>query len=347
MNITRYEGNPLVTPADVPPSRPDFEVICAFNAGAAVFRKETLLLLRVAERPRPEPGWVIFPVLNPETREIEVRRIAAGEPDLNLKDPRVIVYKGQGFLTSISHLRIARSRDGRNFTVDPQPAIRPQEWYETFGTEDGRVTKIGRKYYINYSGVSAVGITTGLAVTEDFTDFKRMGVIFCPDNRDVEIFPEKVNGKYACYHRPAPKHLGTPDMWLAYSPDLIHWGNHRHVISPRKDSWDSGRVGGGAPPFKTDRGWLSIYHGATPDDWYCLGALLTDLDEPHKVIARSAAPLLRPETDYEMKGFYGHVVFTCGATLAGDTIRIYYGAADTVMALAEVSISELLDDLLR
>ena len=345
MKVTRYSGNPLITPAGVAPSRADFEVVCTFNAGAARFKKETLMLVRVAERPRQEAGWVSFPLLDPDTREIEVRRIAKADPDLDLTDPRVYRYKGAAYLSSISHLRLARSTDGLHFTPEPQPAIKPQEWYEAFGTEDARITRIGRTYYINYSGISSKGITTGLATTVDFKTYCRLGIIFCPDNRDVVFFPEKVNGKYACYHRPAPKHLGTPDVWFAASPNMLHWGEHQHVISPRPDAWDSGRVGGGAPPFKTDRGWLSIYHGATPDDWYCLGALLADLDQPWKVIARSAQPLLKPETDYELHGFYGHVVFTCGATLDGDLIRIYYGAADTVMAVAEVSLSELLSDL--
>ena len=345
MKVTRFAGNPIVTPASMPPSRPDFEVVCTFNAGAIRCRKETLMLVRVAERPKQEAGCVSFPVLNPDTKEIEVRRLSRNDPEVDLSDPRAIRHKNTIYLTSISHLRIARSSDGLHFTADPQPAIKPQEWYEAFGTEDARIQRVGGKYYINYSGVSGLGITTGLIATKDFRSFERLGVIFCPDNRDVVVFPEKVNGKYACYHRPAPKHLGTPDMWLAYSSNMIYWGDHRHVISPRPGAWDSGRVGGGAPPFKTDRGWLSIYHGATPDDWYCLGALLTDLDQPHKVIARSAQPLLRPEADYELKGFYGHVVFTCGATLDGDLIRIYYGGADTVMAVAELSLGELLAEL--
>ena len=342
MKVTRFSGNPIITPADVPPSQPDFEVICTFNAGATVFRKQTLLMVRVAERPRQEEGWVSFPVLNAETREIEVHRIAKNDPGLDTSDPRVFRYKGAACLSSISSLRLARSSDGFHFTIDPQPAIRPQEPYEAFGTEDARITRIGRTYYINYSAISSVGITTGLITTTDFDSYQRHGIIFCPDNRDVVFFPEKVNGKYACYHRPAPKHLGTPDIWFANSPDMIHWGEHRHVIGARADAWDSGRVGGGAPPFKTDRGWLSIYHGATPDDWYCLGAMLADLDQPHRIIARTPQPILKPETDYELNGFYGHVVFTCGATLAGDTIRVYYGAADTVMAVAELDFNELL-----
>ena len=212
MKVTRYSGNPLITPAGVAPSRADFEVVCTFNAGAARFKKETLMLVRVAERPRQEAGWVSFPLLDPDTREIEVRRIAKADPGLDLTDPRVYRYKGAAYLSSISHLRLARSTDGLHFTPEPQPAIKPQEWYEAFGTEDARITRIGRTYYINYSGISSKGITTGLATTVDFKTYSRLGIIFCPDNRDVVFFPEKVNGKYACYHRPAPKHLGTPDM---------------------------------------------------------------------------------------------------------------------------------------
>ena len=345
MKITRCESNPLVTPADVKPSRDDFEVLCAFNAGVARFGDETLMLIRTAERPIQEEGWVSVPALDVETGEIRAHRIAKDDPDADFADPRVVYHKHGFYLSSISHIRIARSTDGLHFSVDDEPAIGPQTCYETFGIEDPRVTHIDGKYYIDYASVSEHGVSTSLAVTEDFVSFERMGVMFCPSNRDVVIFPEKINGRYAAYHRPAPLDIGTLNMWLAWSPDLIHWGGHENVIGPRPGLWDSHRVGAGAPPLKTERGWLSIYHGATPDDWYHLGALLADLDEPGKIIARSEEALLSPEAEYELHGFYGHVVFTCGTTLDGDRLRIYYGAADTVMAAAEVSLSELLDDL--
>jgi len=347
VNVARYEKNPIITTADVPPSREDFEVVCAFNAGVTTLGDETLMLIRTAERPIQEKGWVVFPVYDPQSGQTEVRRLKTSDPDVDVSDPRVIHHGLERYLTSISHLRLARSSDGLNFTVDAEPAIAPAAEYEAFGTEDPRITCIDGTYYIDYVGVSHLGVTTCLAKTTDFVTYERMGVIFCPDNRDVVLFPEKVDDRFVAYHRPAPRTIGTLSMWLARSPDLVYWGEHRHVISPRPDLWDSCRVGGGAPPIKTDRGWLSIYHGATLDDWYCLGALLTDLDEPHKVIARSTGPLLKPETDYEMEGFYGHVVFTCGTTLAGDRLRIYYGAADTVMAVVEVSLGELLDDLVE
>lgn len=347
MNVRRYDGNPVLTPLTVKASREDFEVVCTFNAGVTTAGNETLMMVRTAERPRQEKGWVAFPAFNADRAEIEVRRLRRDDPNLDLADPRVLRYKGDGFLTSISHQRLARSRDGLSFTADSQPVIAAQNHYESFGTEDSRITRIGGKYFITYVGVSPLGVSTCLAVTKDFKQFERMGMIFCPDNRDVVLFPEKLNGMYAAYHRPAPRHLGSPGMWLAYSPDLVHWGRHAHVIEPRRGAWDSGRVGGGAPPIKTEKGWLSIYHGATPDDWYSLGALLTDLEQPQRVLARSRLPLLKPEAKYEMEGFYGHVVFTCGTTLDGDRLRIYYGGADTVMAVAELSLQELLDDLQR
>jgi len=345
VNVIRCEANPLVTPADVRPSRDDFEVLCTFNAGVVRFGDETLMLMRTAERPIQEEAWVSAPVLNVETGEIDVRTISKNDPNADLADPRVIYYKDTFYLTSISHIRIARSTDGIHFTVDDKPAITPHTSYETFGTEDPRVTHIDGKYYIDYASVSERGVSTSLAVTEDFVTFQRMGVMFCPSNRDVVIFPEKINGKYAAYHRPAPLDIGTLDMWLAYSPDLVHWGGHLNVIGPRPGMWDSHRVGAGAPPLKTERGWLSIYHGATPDDWYHLGALLADIDAPQRILARSEHPILSPQAEYELHGFYDHVVFTCGTTLDGDRLRIYYGAADTVMAAAELSISQLLDDL--
>jgi predicted GH43/DUF377 family glycosyl hydrolase len=127
---------------------------------------------------------------------------------------------------------------------------------------------------------------------------------------------------------------------------LLHWGNHQFLLGLREDKWDSGRIGGGAVPIKTDRGWLELYHGASEDDRYCMGAVLLDLQDPTKVIARSDTPILEPEEDYETDGFFGNVVFSCGVIVEGDIVKMYYGAADTSMACAELRLSEILDSLI-
>ncbi|MDI6827635.1 MAG: glycoside hydrolase family 130 protein [Armatimonadota bacterium] len=347
MRIERYVENPLITPKDVPPSRPDFEVTCAFNAGVAQYGDEVILLLRVAERPTGDEDIARVPVLSckGENTCIEILEFNRSDPKCDFSDPRVICTPEQVFLTTISHLRIARSKDGRHFKVDAKPALFPDRPSETFGLEDPRITKIDGSYYIAYKSVSPTGICTSLAVTQDFEHFEKLGIIFCPENLDVCIFPEKIGGRYIALHRPVPRYIGTPNMWIAYSNDLLHWGDHRFLLGVQRGGWDSGRVGGGAVPIQTERGWLEIYHAATENHYYCLGALLLDINEPHKILAKSVEPIMRPEAPYETQGFMPNVVFTCGALVRGDTISIYYGAADTVIAGADASISEILNSL--
>ncbi|MBW5447233.1 glycosidase [Cohnella sp. CFH 77786] len=350
MNVYRYEENPLVTPSGVKPYLDGFEVIGAFNAGIAGHDGEVLMLLRVAERPvSPDPGIVLAPVCDPNApapRLVELRR---DDPRYDFSDPRVVrdvtADTGFAYLTSISYIRIARSRDGRRFTVDDEPFVYPSGPLETFGIEDPRVTRIGDTHYLYFSAVSPVGIGVSLASTEDFRTVKRHGMIFGPDNKDVLIFPEKVNGKYYALHRPTVRSVGRPEIWIAESDNLLYWGNHKHLAGLREGMWDSGRIGGGAVPFRTEKGWLELYHGATKEHRYSMGALLLDPDDPSRVIARSDRPLLEPEAEYERNGFFGEVVFSCGALVEGDTVRMYYGVADTSMACAELRVSEILDSL--
>ncbi|MBM7690824.1 putative GH43/DUF377 family glycosyl hydrolase [Peribacillus deserti] len=350
MNVYRYEENPLVTPADVKPHREDFEVIGAFNAGVTTFNDEIIMLLRVAERPISEdPDIVKAPVYNPETRELEILEFHLDDPKYNFSDPRFFAEVGDSqsfkYLTSLSYLRIARSKDGHRFTIDEKPFVYPSNELETFGIEDPRITKIEDTYYIYFSAVSSVGVGESLVSTKDFINIEHHGMIFAPENKDVLIFPEKINGKYYALHRPVPKSVGRPEMWIAESTNLIHWGNHKYLLGLRENMWDNGRMGGGAVPIKTEKGWLELYHGASKEDRYCMGAVLLDLEDPSKVIARSDKPILEPEADYEVEGFFGNVVFSCGAIVEGDVVKMYYGVADTSMACAELSLQEILDSL--
>ena len=155
----------------------------------------------------------------------------------------------------------------------------------------------------------------------------------------------EINGKYYAFHRPSSPELGGNYIWLAESPDRKHWGNHKCVATTREGKWDSARVGAGAPPIRTERGWLEIYHGATHDHRYCLGALLLDLNDPSKVISRSEEPIMEPIADYEQTGFFGNVVFTNGHYVDGDTVHLYYGASDEVICAATLSVKEILNTL--
>jgi predicted GH43/DUF377 family glycosyl hydrolase len=222
--------------------------------------------------------------------------------------------------------------------------------YETFGLEDPRITLIDGTYWINYTAVSPFGVSTALASTRDFRKFERHGIIFPPSNKDVTIFPEKIAGQYAALHRPLLDGFERPAIWTASSPDLFSWGEHRFVAGARDDSWEDCKIGGGAVPFRvrTDDhdGWLAIYHGVTSSPTtYSLGAILLDADDPATVIGRSSEPIFAPEADYEKSGFFDAVVFTCGLIVDDDRVRIYYGAADGVTAVADLSLSEILSGL--
>jgi predicted GH43/DUF377 family glycosyl hydrolase len=332
------------------PSRPDLEVVGAFNPAAIRHQNETLLLLRVAEAPPHTADEVAAPIYDVDSGELEIRKWQKSSPDVDSTDPRVIISNGRTWLTSISHLRLARSTDGINFEVDPTPTLAPLTPYETFGIEDPRITLIGDTYWINYSAVSPHGVSTSLASTKDFKTFERHGIIFPPSNKNVTIFPEKIRGRYAALHRPQLEGFERPGIWSASSPDLLSWGNHSFVAAARDDTWDNSKIGAGAVPFRVRSanhdGWLAIYHGVTESPYaYSLGALLLDADDPSRVIARSREPILEPEADYERDGFFSGVVFTCGLVNDGDLVRIYYGAADGVTAVADLSLESILAGL--
>lgn len=344
--LFRAPENPIVRPKEVPPSREDFQVVGTFNAGVARLGNEIILLLRVAERPQThDQNIVLSPIYDADAGQIAIKPFARSDPENDFSDPRLIVRPHETYLTSISHLRVARSRDGVHFEMAPQPALEPANAYETFGLEDPRISCIDGTYYITYVGVSSLGVTTCLASTRDFVSFTRHGVIFAPENKDVAIFPGNINGVYYALHRPHSPLFGLNDMWIAESPDVRCWGHHRHLMGLRDRMWDETRIGAGAPPVRIDEGWLEIYHGANRDNHYCLGAVLLDPKQPWRIIARSERPVFEPGADYERAGFFGNVVFTCGLLLEDARLKIYYGAADTVLCYAELPLAEVMDTL--
>lgn len=349
MNVYRYEENPLITPKDVEPSMDGFEVIGAFNAGVTTFQGEVILLLRIAERPiSRDKNIVKVPYYCTDKETIQIKEFRIDDETYDFLDSRYFSKVGEHkweYLTSISHLRIARSKNGRDFKVEEEPFIFPSTRHEIYGIEDARITEIDKKYYIYFSAASEVGVGEALVETEDFQKYKHLGMIFAPENKDVLIFPEKINEKYYALHRPVPHSNGHPEMWIAESDNLRYWGNHQHLIGLREGMWDSARIGGGAVPVKTEHGWLAFYHGADKDHFYCMGAVLLDLNDPSKVVARSNQPILIPEKPYEIEGFFGGVVFSCGVIVEGDTIKMYYGVADTSMACCELSLAEVLESL--
>jgi beta-1,4-mannooligosaccharide/beta-1,4-mannosyl-N-acetylglucosamine phosphorylase len=247
---------------------------------------------------------------------------------------------------------LARSKDGVHFTPDPEPVAwpAPDPSHDEVCVYDPRITKIDGKYVILFASQSETqGVRIGMVTTKDFEIFKRLPAASEQGNRNGVLFPEKINGFYCRLDRPfGNPHNDPAGVWLSYSPDLIHWGRSRPVMMPRGGGyWDSFKIGGGAVPLRTDAGWLEIYHGTTKTCsgiLYFLGVCLLDLADPSKVIARSEDAILWPEHSYELHGRVPGVVFTCNAILEDDeTVRIYYGAADTCIGLAEGKLGNLVD----
>ncbi|MCM1189597.1 MAG: glycoside hydrolase family 130 protein [bacterium] len=351
--MTRELANPVLTAAAVRPSQDFLKVDGIFNCGAAKLGEEYILLCRVAESCiEKEEGSICVPVYDDREdciKKVTVKKEEIGQNRYDTSDSRMIFRRNESgikkikYLTSLSHLRIARSRDGVHFTVDPGPALSLQGRYERWGMEDPRITYLedeGR-YCITYTAVSDLGAMPALLITGDFAEFERVGAIFPPENKDVVIFPKKIGGLYYACHRPVPYEIGTPDIWISSSPDLIHWGRHRHVCGVCEKGWENGRVGSGVPPIATPKGWLHIYHGADADNRYCLGLMLTDLNRPWEILAKAEKPVLEPEADYEKEGFFGGVVFACGCVREDSLLKLYYGAADDKIARADISLEEV------
>ncbi|MBK5208940.1 MAG: glycoside hydrolase family 130 protein [Flavobacteriaceae bacterium] len=341
----RYKHNPLLSPKDLKPSNKHMIIECLLNPGVFEFNGKTGLLVRVAERTVQKEGIVSVPIYN-NLGKVEILNFNLNDPKLDTSDARIINYDGMDYLTTISHLRLLFSDDGITFKEsEAYPSIFGEGEYESFGIEDCRVAKIEDTYYLTYTMVSTNGVGVGLRTTKDWKNFEKKGMILSPHNKDCAIFEEKINGLFYAFHRPSSPELGGNYIWLAESPDAVHWGNHKCIAKTREGKFDSNRLGAGAAPIKTEKGWLEIYHGATAGNRYCLGAILLDLKDPSKVIARSEEPIMEPKATYELTGFFGEVIFTNGHQLIGDKINMYYGAADEFVGLATFSIKEILKTL--
>jgi predicted GH43/DUF377 family glycosyl hydrolase len=251
-----------------------------------------------------------------------------------------------------SHLCAARSDDGvAGWVIDAEPTFRPdRERYpeEFWGVEDPRITFVEElgKYAIAYTAFSKGGPGVALALTDDFRHFERCGLIMQPDDKDAALLPRRIDGNFALVHR--PMHESGAHVWISFSPDLTNWGSHKLVLQARKGSWwDANKVGLSPPLIETPHGWLMLYHGVRHTAAGCLyrlGVALLALNQPETCLARGDEWIFGPEAPYEREGDVGHVVFPCGYTLGpdGDTLNLYYGAADTSIALATGSVRELL-----
>jgi len=259
-------------------------------------------------------------------------------------------------MKGFSHLCKATSEDGyTNWQIDKKPTMVPETEdcpEEKYGIEDPRIVKLEdmKVYSIVYTSFSESGPLVSLATTEDFKAFKRYGVVMPPDDKDASLFPRKFNGRWALLHRPSPtSYLLGAHIWISYSPDLKHWGDSAILLPARKGSWwDAYKVGLGPQPIETSEGWLIIYHGVkatAAGSLYRLGMALLDLDDPSKIIRRCDEWIFGPNTMYERVGDVPDVTFPCGVIVKGDELILYYGAADTTMAIATASVQGLLNYL--
>ena len=283
-------------------------------------------------------------------------------PVVTVHNAGIIKFKNRYIMIFRSHkyngrsiLGKAESDDGFHFTVDKEPFMVPAtegifKEYEEYGVEDPRVVFLENKFLITYSAYSRHGVRIGLAKTKDFTSVERVTFITEADYRNVVIFPEKFNGLYARLDRPHSE-ISPWSIWISYSPDLKYWGESKLIMKPLAYHWDEMKIGPGAPPIKTSRGWLNIYHGvfSTMDgSVYRLGVALHSLEDPSQIIAVGDEWILQPDEAYEITGYVHNVVFTCGAVPEEDgTIKIYWGGADQVMCVGTANVESLVDHCLN
>ena len=257
--------------------------------------------------------------------------------------------------TRVMNIHAGRSPDGVAWEIDDEPITfvpdddRVHEIQERFlFAYDPRVTWIEDRYYVTWCN-GYHGPTIGISYTHDFETFHQLDNAFLPFNRNGVLFPRKIGGTYAMLSRPSDNgHTPFGDVYFSESPDLVHWGRHRHVMAPVPLTWQSTKIGAGPTPIETDEGWLILYHGVLTSCngfVYSMGAALLDLEEPWNVLARGGDYLLSPQVLYEQVGDVPNVVFPCAALVDRDSDRvsIYYGAADTVVCLAHGRLSEILE----
>jgi predicted GH43/DUF377 family glycosyl hydrolase len=254
----------------------------------------------------------------------------------------------------ISHLSVARSKDGvTDWRIASKPSLMPEpaaHTEEIWGIEDPRITLLDETglWAVVYTAYSRGGPLVSLATTKDFRIFERKGVVMPPEDKDAALFPVQFSGRWAMLHRPVPAFANVgAHIWISFSPDLKHWGDHQIVIPARRGAWwDANKIGLSPPPLWTEQGWLILYHGVRMTVGGCLyrlGLALLDLEEPARLISRSDEWVFAPRESYEIVGDVDKVVFPCGWVAEGDTLRLYYGGADKCIGLATARVSEILD----
>jgi len=297
------------------------------------------LVARSPNNPILTPADVPYPVAT-------VHNAAAARLD----DGRTVLVFRSHLSTGRSILGYAESTDGEQFDVRPEPFLTPATdepfaTYERFGVEDPRLTRLEGSWYLTYSAYSEHGVRIALARTDDFVTVERIALITEADHRNAVLFPERIGGEFVRLDRPHTE-LTPWSIWVSRSPDLVHWGRAERIISPVTYHWTSAKIGPGAPPVRTDAGWLNIFHGVYPTmggHVYRLGVALHDLADPARILGVADPWILEPQDPWERTGYVPNVVFTCGVIVESDgaTLRLYWGGADTVMCTGTTQIERL------
>ncbi|OGY24700.1 MAG: hypothetical protein A2Y57_00495 [Candidatus Woykebacteria bacterium RBG_13_40_7b] len=306
MKLTRYEGNPIITP-----TKNWWEEYLVFNPGATIYQDKVCLLYRAQGRDK-----------------ISRFGLAVSSDGFNFERFSEPVFEGD-----------EENKFERLGVEDARITKIGDTYYILYTAASVYPVKEAEKSAApSLSSKVPWRIRSTVVKTKDFKTFERVGIILPDlDTKDLALFPEKINGKYYMFHRIYPQ------MYLASSDDLKNWQDLGIVARTREGMWDSERVGAGPPPIKTSLGWLEFYHGVDQNKIYRLGVMLLDLEDPTKIIYRSPEPIFEPEEAYEKEGYVPNVVFTCGAVEKEGKYFIYYGAADKVIGVATVDKEELLE----
>ena len=352
----------LIKPEEIRPTTKAFKVRGVFNPAAVRLPDNRILLFaRVAETPIHGEQTFIAPRFSGK-KSLKLHMDLVKRSKLKFKDNTFIMDNRILRLPTISHFRkILLDESGENvLNISQKPDFFGLNGDGDFGVEDPRITFFKREkfYAMTYVSISeGSSVCTSLAISKNPGNWKRKGVIFRQQNKDVVIFPEKFKGYYVALNRPEGTMVfDKPSIWISYSRDLLFWGKDRPIVAPRQNCWDDFRVGSGSVPIKTGEGWLTIYHGVTsktedPNSKkiYSAGALLFDLKNPEKIIARTPAeaPLLKPTYDFENEGFNGGVIFPTASipSLDGKNLLIFCGVADSNVVLKKIKLADVLNSL--
>lgn len=289
------------------------------------------------------------PIITPQ--DLPMPAEAVLNPGVTEQDGKVVLLLRVEDTAGYSNVHVARSANGvTDWEIETRPLLehgRPELRYELWGCEDPRISWLEEEkcWYITYTAYSPAGAAVGLARTRDLQTAERIGLIFPPNNKDAALFPHRFNGRWAALHRPDAGG-GIENIWIAYSPDLIYWGEpHCVLLEGVGPAWDAVRVGTGPAPLLTDRGWLLLYHGVKNYGFnpvYRLGCALLNKDRPHEVVARGRSCIFKPQEVYEQSGLIANVVFPTGTLLRGDELWMYYGAGDVCICLATAKLEDIL-----